>query len=82
MPDLDPPVTTVHLGAPATMSLTGNDQPGTVTQHSRTTLVDHMRDELSLSGTKRGCDALTEESRPCPTPHKLIVPARVTRQMT
>jgi xanthine dehydrogenase YagT iron-sulfur-binding subunit len=36
--------------------LTVNGQPGTVVADSRMTLLDSLRDDLGLTGTKKGCD--------------------------
>jgi xanthine dehydrogenase YagT iron-sulfur-binding subunit len=54
-------VSTYELDNPATPLLvstvmTVNGEPGTVLADSRTTLLDALRDDLGLTGTKKGCD--------------------------
>jgi xanthine dehydrogenase YagT iron-sulfur-binding subunit len=40
----------------ATVSLTVNGEPRTIAVEPRTTLLDALREELGLTGTKKGCD--------------------------
>jgi xanthine dehydrogenase YagT iron-sulfur-binding subunit len=42
--------------APITVTLTINDQERPLTLDARTTLLDAMREHLSLTGSKKGCD--------------------------
>jgi xanthine dehydrogenase YagT iron-sulfur-binding subunit len=54
-------VSTYEVDNPPTPSLvstalTVNGQPGTVLADSRMTLLDALRDDLGLTGTKKGCD--------------------------
>ncbi|WP_156955319.1 (2Fe-2S)-binding protein [Polaromonas glacialis] len=46
----------VAAGAWATIHLTVNNKPRTLTVEPRTTLVDALRDTLGLTGTKIGCN--------------------------
>lgn len=46
----------VAAGAWATIRLTVNNKPRTLTVEPRTTLVDALRDTLGLTGTKIGCN--------------------------
>src|ERR1700745_3284538 len=44
------------LAAQVTGTLTVNGQPRTIAVEPRTTLLDTLREELALTGTKRACD--------------------------
>jgi xanthine dehydrogenase YagT iron-sulfur-binding subunit len=53
-----PPIQTTNSQAPesVTTSLSVNGHIVTATHDSRVTLLDFLRDELALVGTKKGCD--------------------------
>jgi xanthine dehydrogenase YagT iron-sulfur-binding subunit len=61
MPDLNAAAPALQsrvdaAGASVTTSLSVNDRPVTVTHDARTTLLDLLRDQLRLTGAKKGCD--------------------------
>ena len=45
-----------HDDARVPVSMTVNDRVRTMTVEPRTTLLDALRDELGLTGTKKACD--------------------------
>ncbi|HEX6450758.1 MAG TPA: 2Fe-2S iron-sulfur cluster-binding protein [Trebonia sp.] len=47
---------TAAAAAPVTVSLTVNGQAREMTIEPRTTLLEALREELALTGTKKGCD--------------------------
>lgn len=47
---------TVEAGATSPIELTLNGQPTRVEVHPWTTLLDMLREQLDLTGTKKGCD--------------------------